>query len=550
MSYSVDRLHSPVAEDPRDIAYIEKDTAKAPVIFYRTRPTVLVLIDGTPRLQRNQRWDIDVVGNSPFLIVKDKDEKFYLYGGGHWYAAPAATGPYAYTHDSLSRSLQKIARDLKKAARKDGLGMPGGDQEPVYDIVVSTVPAVLIQSNGDQEPQRIPGTSLVYVQNSPNDLFFDTAKYVYYVETDGRWYQSNALKDSGEWQPVQAQDLPADFSKIPAQSPGAEVLTNVPGTAAAGEMQREQYVPAVQEVDRSATTKVEYDGPPQFSPIGGTRLQYAANTCAIVLLQGGLYYTLDDGIWFVATTPSGVWRVSTRRPLDLELIPPRHPAYRSRFVYIYRTTPDFVWDGYLPEYLDDPSGGCGLAEMADYDPADDAWCFDLDFVFDWGGGWYDGYYWQGRHHRYYGSGGLGGKWAHWRHWRGWGGFKWNGGTWANRGQWRPRRTSAQGMVAHTMPRRVNSMAMPSANRVTARSFNGAAPRVERRGGSNIVGGSRGGGLRGGYIRGGSRGYSGGGSHSGGHSGGGSVSHGGGGHGGGHTGGGGGGHAGGGGGGHH
>src|SRR5262249_16323561 len=118
---------------------------------------------------------------------------------------------------------------FEKAARKDGLDIPRDGSAPVYDIVVSTVPALLIQSNGDPKPERIPGTSLVYVQNSPNDVFFDTAGYVYYVEADGNWYRSSVLKDSGEWQPVAAKNLPADFSKIPAQSPKAEVLTNVPG---------------------------------------------------------------------------------------------------------------------------------------------------------------------------------------------------------------------------------------------------------------------------------------------------------------------------------
>jgi hypothetical protein len=443
-SFPLDTVLTYLAEQQQDLAYVEMDTVKkAPAIIFRTRPTALVLIDGAPELRKNEQWGVNTVVNSPFVIVEDKDGKFYLYGGGHWYVAPDVVGPYSYSNDIVSRRLEQIARDFKKAARKDGFGQQTKDMglAPVFDIVVSTTPAVLIQTSGDPQPQPIPGTSLVYMNNSEDNIFFDTAAHIYYVETGDKWYQSDALKDASRWQPVARPQLPPDFARIPAESPKAEVLANVPGTTAATEGQHEESVPEIQQIDRSVTTNVEYDGPPKFSPIEGTGLQYATNTCAIVLFQNALYYTLEDGVWFVASTPHGVWYVSNRRPADIERIPRRHPAYRSRFVYIYQVDRDYVWDGYLPGYLDDPSGGCGLAETTDYDMLDQAWCFDLDFVFGWGGGWYPGYYRLERHHRYYGSGGLGGKWAHWQRWRGWGAYKWNGGSWANRGQWRPHATS-------------------------------------------------------------------------------------------------------------
>ena len=491
ISFPLDSLIKSFSEQQQDIAYTDRDTVKEPpVILYRTQPTALVLIDGPPRLQRNAQWDVDAVVNTPFVIVKDKDGNFYLYGGGHWYVAPTATGPYTFTHDSVSRPLKKIARGFDKAARKDDLGIKPGDIEkaPVYAIVVSTVPALLIQSNGAPQPETIPGTSLVFVHNSPDNLFLDTATHLYYVETGGKWYQSDKLRDSSQWQPVPAFRLPADFARIPAWSPKAGVLTDVPATPAAKEVQREDAVPAVQKVDRNVTTTVEYDGTPAFSPIDGTPLQYATNTCAIVLLQDGLYYTLDNGIWFIASTPHGVWQVSSRRPLDLGLIPRGHPVYRSRFVYVYRTAPDYIWDGYLPGYLDDPSGPCGLAEMEDYDLMDAAWCFDLDFVFGWGGGWYDGYYRVDRHHRYYGPGRLGGKWGHWPKGRGWGTVRRNGGTLAGRAQW------------GTVARRMNTVATRPLSGAGSRFLRGGSGGVVSRGGLSQGGLSRDGLSRGGLSR--------------------------------------------------
>jgi hypothetical protein len=383
---------------------------------------------------------------------------------------------------------------------------------------VSTIPAVLIQSNGDPQPAPVPGTSLVYIRNSPDHLFLDTASHVYYLETGGNWYQSPALKDSGAWEAISAHRLPAEFARIPSQSADAEVLTNVPGTAAAKEAGRDRNVPFVQEVDRDLTTSVDYDGTPLFKPIEGAPLQYATNTCAIVLWQGNYFYTLDDGVWFLADVATGPWRVASRRPVGLDLIPRRYPAYRSRFVDIYRSSPYAVWDGYLPGYLDDPSDGCGLAEMASYDLMDDAWCFDLDFVFGWGGGGYDGYYRLDRHHRYYGSGGFGGKWAHWHHWRGF-------------------RPPGRSLAVHSMPRRMNTIAThPVAGRgarfapsgtIIHSGFSRSAGNGSRLGGSRFGGGTShsGGGFAhsggGGHVGGGGGGgHSGGGGGGGGHSGGG------------------------------
>jgi len=123
----------------------------------------------------------------------------------------------------------------------DGEGdpdLPGGKDAPVYAIIVSTLPAILIQSNGDPQPARIPGTSLVYVENSPNDVFFDTATYVYYVDAGGEWYRCDALKDSGNWQPVPPQALPADFSTSYLVGVGDGTMVITGWTAITGTMAR------------------------------------------------------------------------------------------------------------------------------------------------------------------------------------------------------------------------------------------------------------------------------------------------------------------------
>ncbi len=58
-----------------------------------------VSIDGEPKLQTNKDWGVEAVVNTTLLLVKNRDDKFYLYGGKHWYIAPSATGPYKLITD-------------------------------------------------------------------------------------------------------------------------------------------------------------------------------------------------------------------------------------------------------------------------------------------------------------------------------------------------------------------------------------------------------------------------------------------------------------------
>ena len=317
-----------------------------PEIIYRTQRSMLVLIDGEPILERNKRWGLDAVVNSPFVIVRGSDGKFYLFGDGHWYVAPAATGPYVYTNDKVKRNLKKIARELKTAAEEEGdWAADELEDQPAYEIIVRTVPAELIQCSGDPYMAPLAGTSLRYVFNSENDILVDTGTQQYYVLLAGRWYRSAVLNENARWQYVAAGQLPADFKKIPAASPEAGVLASVAGTEEAREAALDAQVPEMVKVDRlTAASKIQYDGAPKFSPIEGTHLQYAVNTCATVLLSNGMYYAMDNGVWFVGGSPLGPWFVSTRRPEEMDLVPRSCPVYPAKFISVYDGTPEYVYE--------------------------------------------------------------------------------------------------------------------------------------------------------------------------------------------------------------
>ena len=111
-----------------DVAAQEKSLSKdlnnaAPKIIYQSQPSLLVLIDGQPMLQRNKDWGLDAVVNTPYTIVKD-DKQFYLYGAKHWYTSPDAAGPYSYAGRSHPNCKKYKSRWMMPIARMPGTSTP------------------------------------------------------------------------------------------------------------------------------------------------------------------------------------------------------------------------------------------------------------------------------------------------------------------------------------------------------------------------------------------------------------------------------------------
>jgi hypothetical protein len=394
-----------------------------PAVTFTTQPSLLVLIDGTPKLQRNNDWGVDVVVNSPFTILKNNDGSFYLYGGHHWYAAPSATGPYTFAGDHVPANLSSIENSLNANKQNNNSAASTADNV-VSNIVVSTKPAELIQSKGEPNFSPIEGTSLLFVKNSDNDIFMDVNSQQYYVLISGRWYKSRTLSNNSQWEYTAADKLPADFAKIPEGSPKDNVLASVGGTDAAREAVMDAQIPQTAKIDRrTATTSVTYNGDPQFQSINGTKLQYAVNTSSTVLRYKGEYYVVDNGVWFISDNPTGPWTVSTERPDDLDMIPPSSPAYNTKYVYVYDVTPDYVYMGYTPGYLNSyiygPTVVYGTGFYYDpwfgsyYYPRPWSWGFNFgynpwfgwSFGFGYSYGWFNsgfGYHWGGWHGGWWG----------------------------------------------------------------------------------------------------------------------------------------------------
>jgi hypothetical protein len=272
--------------------------------------------------------------------------------------------------------------------------------EPVPRIVVRTRPAELLVTSGLPDFRPIRGTALQYAADSDSQLFFHTPSREAYLLLSGRWFKAKSLE--GPWTHVAPHDLPGDFAKIPPGTAQAVVLASVPGTPQAELAMLANSVPTTATVNRrDATVQLAYDGEPKFKPIEGTSLSYAVNAQLPVILNGTNYYALDNGVWFLASSPTGPWQVASEVPEEIYSIPPSSPVYYATFARVYQATDEEVEVGYTPGYLGayEEDGTVVYGTGWDYEP----WYGD-DY-YDWGWTW--GYsYWYV-------------PWYQWWVWRNW-----------------------------------------------------------------------------------------------------------------------------------
>ena len=378
ISDSLDRFLASIESVEKEKAQAENLKNDPPDIIYAEKPTVLILIDGEPKLKEIENSDLKYVVNTPFLIVLEpKSKMYFLKGAGYWYMATKATGPFAPAYDPPA-SILKLAEQAEAAAKAaaekaaaagqgaDAAGQtaaPGAKQaddeareaaeapDGPPEVVVRTKPAEIIQTNGEPQFAALEGTELLYLQNTENSILMDINTQLYYVLLSGRWYSSPALGQGAKWSFVPFDKLPADFANIPANSEMGDVRVSVPGTEESKEALLENQIPQTAVVDRkTATVTVTYNGEPKFQPIEGTSMQYAANTDKSVLLIDKKYYCCENGIWFVASAAKGPWQVCDAVPASVKDIPPSSPVYNVKYVYVYDSTPEVVYVGYTPAY--------------------------------------------------------------------------------------------------------------------------------------------------------------------------------------------------------
>ena len=322
-----------------------------PEIVFAFQPTILVLIDGAPVLRASGFAGVERVINTRAVLLKSQGV-YYLTRNDKWATASSVEGPWTSAGKPPALVAQAGAKltTTSKPPQPDAKGVaapPAGRRFPA--IVVRTHPTELIVAEGDPTFAPITGTSLKFMSNTPADVLIAPSGD-WYVLIAGRWFTSGSSK--GPWRWIDPKALPADFAKIPSDSPKGAVLASIPGTPEAQEALVANAVPQTATINRKeAKFQAQFDGAPRFKPIEGTGLSYAVNSRDPVIGAGAAgYYALQNGVWFTATTPTGPWVAATQVPAEIYKIPSSSPLHYVTYVSIYGTNGDEIYAGYTPGY--------------------------------------------------------------------------------------------------------------------------------------------------------------------------------------------------------
>jgi hypothetical protein len=319
-----------------------------PAIVFKDHPAVKVQYDGDPRLVQAGDNGLMRVVNTPFFVALDPGSKtYFLKGAGHWFSAPDPMGPFQNT----TQVPQPISQLADQIGYSDPQQAIPDDEVSRLEIVTANSPTELIWTDGQPQMSTIPGTGLLYWANTDSNVFMEISTQKTFALLSGRWY--SAGNTSGPWTYVPPEQLPADFARIPADSPKASVLAQVPGTQQAQDAVADTYIPQTAAVDSTNYDQppVTYDGDPDFEPVQGTQCSYAVNTDCSVLSEGGFYYCCYNAVWYQCQRPGGPWVISYRVPQDIYGIPPSCPLYPVTFVHIYGHSGQVVYVGYTPGYV-------------------------------------------------------------------------------------------------------------------------------------------------------------------------------------------------------
>jgi hypothetical protein len=222
-------------------------SAGVPVVVAATTPTEVITTNGPMDWMPVEGTQLVYVANTTGNVFMDLvDQRYYVLVTGRWFRSPALPGPWTHVPGSdLPGDFAAIPDTSPKENAKASVPGTAQAQEAaieagiahmatVYTAKVSFEPIV----NGAAELKPIPGTSLLYVFNSPQPIIMVSANQWYAVQA-GVWFTAPGLQ--GPWTvatsiPVAIYSIPPSsplfyvtFVQIYAVSPGVVVVGYTPG---------------------------------------------------------------------------------------------------------------------------------------------------------------------------------------------------------------------------------------------------------------------------------------------------------------------------------
>jgi hypothetical protein len=345
-------LHSLIASTPKKEApagaQLNNDPPK---IFVGYRPSILLSVNGEPVLSEVPNTNLKFVANTQWPLFFDTgNSTYYLAVGQQWLTANSLEGQWSATK-KLPADMSKVPQDKQWSALKKFIPPPAKSKDVAPDVFYSDKPAEVILFNGQPVYAQIPDTQLEYATNTNSVVFVYTPTQQFYYLTAGRWFSAMDLQ--GPWT-YATPDLPADFAKIPLNSPASAILASVPGTEEAKDAVLLAQVPTtitVNSKEGATKVKVDYAGDPKFEPIKGTSMEYATNTPDKVIKVGDVFYLCLQGVWFMSPNPAGPWTTCTSVPQEIYTIPSSSPVYNVTYVTQTGNPDGTVTSNYTAGYL-------------------------------------------------------------------------------------------------------------------------------------------------------------------------------------------------------
>jgi len=346
---SLDRLIACMPK-PQSVKTVELKN-DPPFIFVSYTPAILLSVDGEPVLSAISDTDLKYVVNTQWPLFFDKSKsQYYLLVDNIWLSAGDLHGPWVIV-SKLSKEFTKLPDSGRFGDVKKMVPPPTVAHPIIPQVFYSSVPSEVILFDGHPSYTPIPGTQLVYANNTDSPIFVYSATQTYYYLAAGRWFSAQAL--TGPWA-FASLNLPPDFAKIPLSSPASAILASVPGTTQAKDAVLIAQIPTTMVLDpakAAAQANVTYTGKPEFAAIEGTPLNYATNTPDKVIQVGDVYYLCLQGVWFMSTTPQGPWTTASSVPQVIYTIPPSSPVYNVTYVTQVTTSDGNVQSSYTAGYL-------------------------------------------------------------------------------------------------------------------------------------------------------------------------------------------------------
>ena len=184
------------------------------------------------------------------------------------------------------------------------------------DIIWSTNPAVLVIIDGEPVFRPISNSTLERVINTPALMVRDRVDNKFYLSGGGQWFSADSVTD--QWS--LAQMVPPEVASLAPPPTNAPVGAGAPASPGT--------VPSII-VSFKPAELLMTAGTPDFRPIRGTSLQYAAHSDSQLFFdtKERAAYLLISGRWYTATSLQGPWSYVSPEDLpdDFAKIPPNSP---------------------------------------------------------------------------------------------------------------------------------------------------------------------------------------------------------------------------------